>query len=337
MAPLLLRKLFLGYLVSPAFRRLLGAKGEEPTGVTFRLLPPASRPTRWTSYNEEAGQAIRMAAEEVVRRGHDSRGTDYLLFGLLQTAQGPFKETLKKLGLDTSRAADAIGTSARPSRTSLREYAKVLEAAKVEAKALGKLRLSPELLVLGICREPSCGAALFLNSIGVDLTLMAQQVRSLARNVPDTDNGLRPVPEVKTVHDAASAEVRRLGHPEINTGHLLLGLLKTAQGPFQAAIAEQGLSTETIIAAIEGELGRGEHRWTKSANIPTAQEFLDVLRAMKREAQARGLGTMTSALLLLATCQSRECTAAGILSSLGVDLDQVVERMRLVVRAGECC
>ena len=276
-----------------------------------------------------------MAAEEAVRRGDDPTATDYLLFGLLQTAQGPFKETLRNLGLDASLAGAAIGTAARPSRRSLQEYARVHEAAKVEAKALGKSRISSELLLLGICREPSCEAALFLNSVGVDLTLVAQQVRSLARNVPDTDNGLRAVPEVRTVHDAASAEVRRLGHPEINTGHLLLGLLKTAHGPFQVAMEEQCLSTETIIAAVEGELGRGEHRWTKSANIPTSQEFLDVLRAMKKEARAGGIGTMTPALLLMATCQSRESTAAGILSSLRVDLDQVGEKMKLVVMAGE--
>ncbi len=103
---------------------------------------------------------------------------------------------------------------------------KVLQLAQEEAQRFNHTYIGTEHLLLGLLAEGQGVAARTLGELGADL----QRARTAFAEVvgpgdepPGADVGLTS--QAKRAIEQAVAAARRLRHHEVNTGHLLLGLL----------------------------------------------------------------------------------------------------------------
>jgi hypothetical protein len=119
----------------------------------------------------------------------------------------------------------------------------VIVLAQAQAKAHHHHYIGPEHILLGICREPggtgariigACGAS--PDSLAADL---AQRLLPPSGEVPD-----RPpfTAGAKKVIELTARKARQLGHDQISTGHLLLGLLIQDGGRAAEVLAEAGIT-----------------------------------------------------------------------------------------------
>lgn len=105
---------------------------------------------------------------------------------------------------------------------------RVLALAHEEARRLDHARAGDDDLLRGLITERGRGAAVALESLGVDLADLREhldQHRGHAGGPPHVG----PIPltdKAKRALDLAAREAAYLGHPHVGTEHMLLGLLR---------------------------------------------------------------------------------------------------------------
>jgi hypothetical protein len=137
---------------------------------------------------------------------------------------------------------------------------RVLMFAQVEARLLDHNYIGTEHVLLGLIKEDEGLAALALESLGISLEMVREQViqaigppSSLTTSPPFT-------PQAKKVLELSLREALELGHNYIGTEHILLGLLRQNDGI--AASVLQGLGADlqgvrqTVIDLLAGSAGR---------------------------------------------------------------------------------
>lgn len=134
---------------------------------------------------------------------------------------------------------------------------RVLTLAQDEAQRFSHPYIGTEHLLLGLIREGSGLAADVLDSMGIELA----KVRTAVEFV--IGRGDRPVigeigltPGGKRAIELAIDEARLLGHQQIGTEHLLLGLVRVGEGSIAAEVLESmGVTLErarrAVLAAVE--------------------------------------------------------------------------------------
>ena len=177
----------------------------------------------------EARRAVTLAGQEARGMRHDHLGTEHLLLGLLAQPQDPAARVLGGFGLDLAGGRRAV------------------------LRALG----GP---------EPERDAAA-LAAIGIDLDAVREAVESrfgpgaldappppARRSRPGgprfTEHGRRAM--VLTLRAATGQRARR-----IETGHLLLGLLREGGGVAVRVLREQGVDLAELERATEASLMKG--------------------------------------------------------------------------------
>jgi hypothetical protein len=119
----------------------------------------------------------------------------------------------------------------------------VIVLAQSQAKAHHHHYIGPEHILLGICREPEGVGARIIEVCGADPDSLAAD---LARRLlpPSGEVPARPPFTVgaKKVIELTARKARELGHDQIGTGHLLLGLLIEGGGPVAEVLAEAGIT-----------------------------------------------------------------------------------------------
>jgi ATP-dependent Clp protease ATP-binding subunit ClpA len=132
----------------------------------------------------------------------------------------------------------------------------------------------------------------------------------------------------------AQEEARRLGHPEVRTEHLLLGLL--AGGGESAAtrtLTGLGIPLVDLRGEVEERIGRGEG--APSGHLPFAAQNKKVLELSLREALQLGHNYIGTEHILLGLVREAESGAAQVLAGRGADLDAVrQEVVRQLATAG---
>lgn len=119
----------------------------------------------------------------------------------------------------------------------------------------------------------------------------------------------------------AQDEAARLGHANIGTEHLLLGVLSGGDGVAARALAELGVTLAAVRERVEELMGRGES--SRDTGIPFTPRARNVLELSLREAlQLHQSVIGTEHLLLGLTCDG-EAVAARVLDRLGIDLARV--------------
>jgi len=131
----------------------------------------------------------------------------------------------------------------------------------------------------------------------------------------------------------AQEEARRLGHPEVRTEHLLLGLL--AGGGESAAtrtLTGLGIPLVDLRGEVEERIGRGEG--APSGHLPFAAQNKKVLELSLREALQLGHNYIGTEHILLGLVREAESGAAQVLAGRGADLDAVRQEVVRQLTAG---
>ena len=108
---------------------------------------------------------------------------------------------------------------------------KVIFYAQEEAGRLGENYVSTEHLLLGLVRENDSMACRVLDHLGVSLDRVRSEIeRQIAHGEGRLGQDMQPTPRAKRVIDIAYDEARQLNNNYIGTEHLLLGLIREAEG-----------------------------------------------------------------------------------------------------------
>jgi Clp amino terminal domain, pathogenicity island component len=134
----------------------------------------------------------------------------------------------------------------------------------------------------------------------------------------------------------AQEEARRLGHPEVATEHLLLGLL-AVDGDCAATrtLTALGIPLDDLRAETEERIGRGEG--APSGHLAFVPQNKKVLELSLREALQLGHNYIGTEHILLGLVREAESGAAQVLAGRGADLDAVRQEVvrQLATGAGE--
>lgn len=122
---------------------------------------------------------------------------------------------------------------------------KVVFYAQEEAQRYGEGYVSTEHLLLGMMRE-ECNGTTMLDRMGLDRKKVVHEVEShlsKGKSIPNTDMSLTP--RSKRVIDLSYDEARNFGHNYIGTEHLLLGIIREADGLAGRVLAKLGADIDS--------------------------------------------------------------------------------------------
>jgi len=134
----------------------------------------------------------------------------------------------------------------------------------------------------------------------------------------------------------AQEEARRLGHPEVRTEHLLLGLLAVdGESAATRTLTGLGVPLDDLRAEVEERIGRGEG--APSGHLPFAPQNKKVLELSLREALQLGHNYIGTEHILLGLVREAESGAARLLAARGADLNAVRQEVarQLATGAGD--
>jgi ATP-dependent Clp protease ATP-binding subunit ClpC len=108
---------------------------------------------------------------------------------------------------------------------------RVVVLAQEEARMLNHNYIGTEHILLGLIHEGEGVAAKSLESLGISLEAVRQQVEEIIGRGKETPQGHIPfTPRAKTVLELSLRESQQLGHEYIGTEHVLLGLIREGDG-----------------------------------------------------------------------------------------------------------
>ena len=119
----------------------------------------------------------------------------------------------------------------------------------------------------------------------------------------------------------AQEEAQRFNHNYIGTEHLLLGLVREGEGVAAKVLANLGVELNKVRSAVEFIIGRGDRAVVGEIGLtPRAKKVIELAVDEARRLNHHYIGTEH---LLLGLVREGEGIAAGVLESLGVNLERV--------------
>ena len=119
----------------------------------------------------------------------------------------------------------------------------------------------------------------------------------------------------------AQEEAQRFNHNYIGTEHLLLGLVREGDGVAAKVLSNLGVELNKVRSAVEFIIGRGDR--TASGEIGLTPRAKRVIELAVDEARRLNHSYIGTEHLLLGLVREGEGIAAGVLESLGVNLERV--------------
>jgi ATP-dependent Clp protease ATP-binding subunit ClpA len=173
-------------------------------------------------FTELAKRAIVASQDAALSLGHDFIGTEHLLLGLVSTG-GTAGEVLRQHGVELSRARD--------------ETAQLLAAAGVPATG----------------GQPARDA---LSMIGIDVSEIQRRADDIFG--PGAFHFPRPAytPRAKNALELTLREADGLGHQQIDTEDMLLGLLAQSESPALRVLAALDVDAAAVRQSVLDRLGR---------------------------------------------------------------------------------
>ena len=133
----------------------------------------------------------------------------------------------------------------------------------------------------------------------------------------------------KKVLVLAQEEAQRFNHNYIGTEHLLLGLVREGEGVAAKVLSNLGVELSKVRSAVEFIIGRGNRMVIGDVNLtPRAKKVIELAVEEARRLNHNYIGTEH---LLLGLVREGEGIAAGVLESLGVNLEKVRTQVIQVV------
>jgi ATP-dependent Clp protease ATP-binding subunit ClpC len=138
---------------------------------------------------------------------------------------------------------------------------RVVVLAEEEARMLNHNYIGTEHLLLGLIHEGEGVAARALESLGISLAAVRQQVEAIIGQGQQAPSGHIPfTPRAKKVLELAHREGRALGHAYIGTEHILLGLIREGDGVAAQVLVTLGADLnrvrQQVIQLLHGYQGK---------------------------------------------------------------------------------
>jgi ATP-dependent Clp protease ATP-binding subunit ClpA len=220
-------------------------------------------------------KVLDLARDEAQHLGHHKVGAAEMLIALVREGEGIASGILESLGFTLERVRQAVvsemGTGPRspapgtpppqpgPPPARMNTYRgpfdrfndrakRTLALAQDEAMRFNHNYLGPEHLLLGLVREGEGVAARVIAGLGIPLSKLRGEVeRIIGRGEStSTPSEITITPRTKKVIDFAIDESDKLGHHDVRTEHLLLGLIRDDTSMACAILKSQGATLETI-------------------------------------------------------------------------------------------
>jgi Clp amino terminal domain, pathogenicity island component len=140
----------------------------------------------------------------------------------------------------------------------------------------------------------------------------------------------RYTPRARNVVVLAQDRARALKHTEINSGHLLLGLLGEPDGIAGKVLVMLAGSLDAVSGAAHARLTPGEGK-PPTGSLPMAQDAKDALGEVVPVALDLGHNYVGTEHLLLALLRVPDSVGAEVLTGLGVSYDRVRDAVNVML------
>ena len=130
----------------------------------------------------------------------------------------------------------------------------------------------------------------------------------------------------------AQEEAIRLGHNNIGTEHILLGLVREGEGIAAKALYGLGLGAEKIQKEVENLIGRGQETSQTIHYTPRAKKVIEI---SMDEARKLGHSYVGTEHILLGLIREGEGVAARVLNNLGVSLNKARQQVLQLLGSNE--
>lgn len=131
----------------------------------------------------------------------------------------------------------------------------------------------------------------------------------------------------RKIVDLAEAEARSFRHSYIGTEHLLLGLMQEGESIAAKILAQLGADLDRVRSSVELIMDRGVRPVT--GVIRLSPRLKQIFKFAADEAHGLNHPAVGTEHLLLGLMSEKECIGAGVIKSLGVDLEQVRSELTL--------
>jgi len=167
---------------------------------------------------------------------------------------------------------------------------KVLALSQEEAVRLGHNNIGTEHILLGLVREGEGIAAKALESLGLKVSKIQEEVESLIGVGKQPMQTIHYTPRAKKVVELSQDEARKLGHSYVGTEHILLGLIREGEGVAARVLNNLGVSLNKarqqvlqLLGTNESQAGKQGRSKASSANTPTLDSLARDLTEIARE------------------------------------------------------
>jgi ATP-dependent Clp protease ATP-binding subunit ClpC len=130
----------------------------------------------------------------------------------------------------------------------------------------------------------------------------------------------------------AQEEAIRLGHNNVGTEHILLGLIREGEGIAAKALQVLGLGPEKIQKEVETLIGRGQESVQTIHYTPRAKKVIEL---SMDEARKLGHSYVGTEHILLGLIREGEGVAARVLNNLGVSLNKARQQVLQLLGSNE--
>ncbi|MEC1791499.1 ATP-dependent protease ATP-binding subunit ClpC [Bacillus vallismortis] len=130
----------------------------------------------------------------------------------------------------------------------------------------------------------------------------------------------------------AQEEALRLGHNNIGTEHILLGLVREGEGIAAKALEALGLGSDKIQKEVESLIGRGQEMSQTIHYTPRAKKVIEL---SMDEARKLGHSYVGTEHILLGLIREGEGVAARVLNNLGVSLNKARQQVLQLLGSNE--
>jgi ATP-dependent Clp protease ATP-binding subunit ClpC len=153
---------------------------------------------------------------------------------------------------------------------------RVVVLAQEEARMLNHNYIGTEHILLGLIREGQGVAGRALESLGISLEAVRQQVEQIIGRGQQAPSGHIPfTPRAKKVLELSLREAQQLGHNYIGTEHILLGLIREGSGVAAQVLVKLGAdlnrARQQVVRLLHGHQGEdvtGEDVTSEDSPLP---------------------------------------------------------------------
>jgi ATP-dependent Clp protease ATP-binding subunit ClpC len=175
------------------------------------------------------------------------------------------------------------------------EARQVVVLAQDEARGLVHNYIGTEHLLLGLLREEHGVGARVLDSLDVTLVEVRTRVARIVGRGDAVASGQIPfTPRAKQVLELALREALALGHTDIGTEHLLLGLVRENQGVAARILVDFQLTARDVAASVSERLAAagGAPEYVSGFSAAPARHFGEDVPALGASGPASATATV---------------------------------------------